>query len=83
MKNKEIANIFREIATMLILKGANPFRIRAYERAANTLENTEESLEVLAASGSLTNLSGVGKDLSEKIKEYLENGAITVKMTGA
>jgi DNA polymerase (family X) len=77
MKNKEIANIFREIATMLILKGANPFRVRAYERAANTLENTEESLEVLAASNSLTDLAGVGKDLSEKIKEYLDNGVIS------
>ncbi|MFZ5800642.1 MAG: hypothetical protein ACOY3D_04610, partial [Candidatus Omnitrophota bacterium] len=34
MKNIEIAQIFRDIAQILEIKGENPFRIRAYERAA-------------------------------------------------
>ena len=34
MKNQEIANIFNEVADLLEIKGDNPFRIRAYRRAA-------------------------------------------------
>jgi DNA polymerase (family 10) len=38
MNNAEIAAIFREIAKILEIKSDNPFRIRAYERAAQNIE---------------------------------------------
>jgi DNA polymerase (family X) len=76
MKNKEIAQLFREIATLLVLDGANPFRIRAYEKAAQTLENIDGSIEEVAAAQKLTALPAIGKDLSEKIKEYIDTGKI-------
>ena len=38
MKNAEIAHIFNNIAVILEIKGENPFRIRAYRRAAGTVE---------------------------------------------
>ncbi|MBN3039668.1 MAG: DNA polymerase/3'-5' exonuclease PolX [Candidatus Omnitrophica bacterium] len=76
MKSKEIAQIFREIAQMLELKGANVFRIRAYERAALNIENLGDQLSSLADTDALTSIPGIGKDLSQKIKEYLQTGRI-------
>ena len=42
MKNLEIAQIFREVAKILEIKGDNPFRIRAHERAAQNIEGLTE-----------------------------------------
>lgn len=76
MDNKEIAEIFREMAVLLELKGDNPFRIRAYERAAQNIESLTKNLQELIASDSLENIPGIGKDLSKKIKELSETGGL-------
>ena len=67
MDKNEIAAIFEEIANLLELKGANPFRIRAYRNAARSLLNSDKSLKDLIAEGALTDLAGIGDDLAEKI----------------
>ena len=77
MNSKEIAAIFREVAQLLELKGDNPFRIRAYERAAQNIENLGDKLERIAAEDTLTALPGIGADLANKIKEILATGALT------
>ena len=76
MDNKQIANIFRKIAEILELQGAIIFRIRAYERAADTIERLGAELKVMAEQDTLTTLSGIGKDLSDKIKEIVETGSL-------
>jgi DNA polymerase (family 10) len=76
MKNSEIAQIFREISTILQLKGANVFRIRAYERAAQNIEGLTDDVEALATQGQLTEIPGIGKDLSDRITEYISSGKI-------
>ncbi|PYS07776.1 MAG: hypothetical protein DMG17_30160, partial [Acidobacteria bacterium] len=38
MRNLEIASVFNQIADLLEIQGANPFRIRAYRRAALNIE---------------------------------------------
>ncbi len=81
MKNAEIANIFREIATILEIKGDNRFKIRAYERAAQNIEGLSEDIETYAASNSLRTIPGIGHDLEERIKEYLEKGKIKYYQT--
>lgn len=48
MKNFEIARQFDLMADLLEIRGENPFRIRAYRRAALNLQSLTESLEVLA-----------------------------------
>jgi len=45
MRNSEIAQIFRDIADILEIKGENPFRVRAYQKAVRTLENLPEEVE--------------------------------------
>ena len=74
MKNLVIAKIFRNIADILEIKGDNVFRIRAYQRAADTIEGLAEDLEHYFAEDRLTDIPGIGKDLSEKIKEISQTG---------
>ena len=49
--NADIAGIFSEMADLLEIQGANPFRVRAYRNAARTISSTAESLSDLVASG--------------------------------
>ncbi len=74
MKNFEIARLFDLIADILEVKGENPFRIRAYRRAAQSLENLAENVERLAEQGRLDEIPGIGEDLAGKIVEYLKTG---------
>ena len=76
MKQREIAALFTQMANLLDYRGENPFRIRAYRRAAQNLESFSGDLERLAAEGRLRELSGIGADLAEKIREYLATGTI-------
>jgi DNA polymerase (family 10) len=76
MKNKEIAALFEEIADILELKGENRFRINAYRRGAQSLTGLGRAVEEVASEDALGEIPGIGKDLSAKILEYLETGAI-------
>jgi DNA polymerase (family 10) len=76
MKPREIAALFAQMADLLEYRGENPFRIRAYRRAAQNLESFSGDLERLAAEGRLRELSGIGADLADKIREYLATGRI-------
>mgnify|MGYP000554200521 FL=1 len=77
MKNKLVADIFREIAKLLELKGENPFRIRAYEKASQNIESLTQDVEVFAKENKLTSLPGIGQDLANKIKEIIKTGTLT------
>ncbi len=76
MKNLEISAIFREITKILEIKGDNPFRIRAYERAAQNIDGLTEDIEVFIRDDRLMDVPGIGKDLANKIKEYVQTGKI-------
>ncbi len=73
MKNQEIARIFNEIADLLEIKGENPFRIRAYRRAAQNIEGLPKSVEDIPKE-ELLKVPGIGQDLAGKIEEYLKTG---------
>jgi len=76
VKNLEIARAFDLIADLLEVKGDNPFRIRAYRRAAQNLNGLAEDVQTLADQERLDEIPGVGPDLAGKIGEYLETGRI-------
>ncbi|MEK7387101.1 MAG: DNA polymerase/3'-5' exonuclease PolX [candidate division NC10 bacterium] len=76
MKNFEVARLFDLMADILEIKGENPFRIRAYRRAAQNLESLTEDVEALAREERLDELPGIGEDLAGKIVEYLETGRV-------
>jgi DNA polymerase (family 10) len=76
MDNFEIARVFREIADLLEIKGENPFKIRAYRSAADTVADSGESIAAMPAEAR-RQLPGIGKDLAQKITELIETGAST------
>ncbi len=78
MKNKEIAEVFREVAQLLEIKGDNPYRIRAYEKAAQTIEALGVDVEELAKKDKLTSIPGIGADLASKIQEILRTGTLSL-----
>jgi len=74
MKNFEIADKFRQMAKILEIKGDNPFRIRAYEKAAQNIESITEDITNYIKEDKLTTIPGIGKDLAEKIEEIVKTG---------
>lgn len=74
--NQQIATIFRSMAERLAAQRANPYRVRAYRRAADTIEALEEDIADVAVRQGLEDLEGVGRDLADKIEECLRTGTI-------
>ncbi|MDO9463177.1 MAG: DNA polymerase/3'-5' exonuclease PolX [Deltaproteobacteria bacterium] len=74
MKNQEVAAVFDGIADILEIQGANPFRIRAYRKAAQNIENLTEDISVIAARSGLEAIPGIGRDLAGKIQEIITTG---------
>lgn len=81
MTNQEIASVFRTIADRLELEGANPYRIRAYRKAAMNLEHLKDSISSIAERGRLKQIPGIGKDLEQKILDLLSTGTIREPVT--
>ena len=73
MKNQEIAKIFNDIADLLEIKGENPFRIRAYRRAAQNIEGFSKDVSE-TSKDELMKIPGIGQDLAGKIEEYVKTG---------
>jgi len=76
VRNLEISFVFNQIADLLEIQGANPFRVRAYRRAALNIEGLADNIETLSLQGTLRNVPGIGEDLANKIDEYLRTGKI-------
>lgn len=75
--NADVAEIFYRLAELLEIEGANPFRIRAYRRAAATIEDLPEPVATLLARGEdLAELPGIGEDLAGKIAEICRTGRL-------
>ena len=75
VQNAEIAAMFNQTADLLEIKGENQFRVRAYRRAARTVEGLPQSVRgMLAAQTDLSELPGIGKDLAGKIAHIVESG---------
>ncbi|MFC1949149.1 hypothetical protein ACFLW0_03140 [Chloroflexota bacterium] len=74
MKNTEIAAVFVEIAGLLERKKENFFKIRAYRRAAQSIEAMPVEVEQLAKEGRLKEVPGVGEAINKKITELVNTG---------
>ena len=73
--NADIAAQFNRMADLLEIEGANPFRVRAYRRAAATIEDLPTSVAAMVEAGAdLDELPGIGPDLAGKIREICATG---------
>jgi len=62
MENVEIARLFSEYADLLETRDANPFRVRSYRKAAQTVAGLSRPMAQLIAAGEdLTALPGIGR----------------------
>lgn len=76
MTNTEVAGVFRDIAELLKLKKENIFKIRAYQKAARSIEELSVEVERLVAEDKLGEVPGVGEAITKKITELVTTGRL-------
>jgi DNA polymerase (family 10) len=79
VENIEIARVLEDVAVLLEIKGSNPFRIRAYQNAARTIESHTTPLrKMVEDEADLTELPAVGKDISSHVTELVTAGKLSL-----
>src|SRR2546422_83468 len=76
MDKEQVAEILVNIATLLDLKGENPFKSRAYVNAARALEEMSEPLDKVIAEERLDQVKGIGESIQKKICELITTGKL-------
>jgi DNA polymerase (family X) len=79
--NPEIAQALDDVADLLELDEANPFRIRAYRNAARVIRSLGTEIGALLKKGELPKLPGIGADLADKIRTLAETGRLPLLET--
>ena len=74
MENADLVRILSDIADILELTGGNPFRVRAYRQAADTIDTLPVSLAVLRSRDELRTVPGIGPRIADLIEEALDRG---------
>lgn len=77
LSNAEIAHQLTALAQLLSAQGENPYKVRAYRRAAETVQSLSESVEQLVRNDAdLTAYPGIGKAISNAIGEIVRSGRL-------
>src|SRR5438105_3865682 len=76
MDKDQVAQVLTNIATLLELKGENPFKSRAYINAARALESMSEPLDKVIAEERLSEVDGIGESIQKKICELVTTGKL-------
>ncbi|MCD6310618.1 MAG: hypothetical protein J7M18_07865, partial [Candidatus Eremiobacteraeota bacterium] len=74
MNNIQVGAVFREIAELMELKGENPYKIKAYEKASRIISGFSEPLSDYVENDRLEEIPGIGKGIARIIKEVLGTG---------
>jgi DNA polymerase (family 10) len=77
LSNAEIADRLSSLAQMLTVEKANPYKVRAYRRAAAVIRGLGESIEELVRSeADLRVYAGIGEGISAAIREIVQTGTL-------
>ena len=76
MSKHDLAHLFNQIGTLVEVRGENPFKARAYYKAARTIESLETDLDELIRNDQLKEVPGFGPAITQKILEWKETGTI-------
>lgn len=76
MDKDQVADILVDIGLLLELKGENPFKTRAYQNGARTIQQLEEPLAKIVAEERLGEIKGIGEALQQKITELVTTGTL-------
>lgn len=75
--NKKLAEIFDELSAIYRFKGEeHRFRVTAYQKAANVIEELPEDIRNYMSDDKLEEIPGIGESIAEKIREYVKTGKI-------
>ena len=74
MSNADVAHLFRLTATLLEFEGANPFKLRSYQNAAETLKGLGTELSEMSPEAR-AQVPGLGKNMVQKIGQVMEDGS--------
>jgi DNA polymerase (family 10) len=76
MNKDQVAEVLLNIATLLELKGENPFKSRAYVNAARALDTLSVPLDQVVRENQLGEIRGIGDALQKKIAELVTTGRL-------
>ena len=76
LANKEVAVILKEALAAMEIKGANVFKIRAYQNAISAIESITNSVYDLWQNNKLDQISGMGASLQAHINELFTTGRV-------
>ena len=76
MTRERLAEVLEEIATLLELKGENPFKTRAYRNGAETVLNYDGDIVQKAVDDDLKGIKGIGDALQQKLHELASTGKL-------
>ncbi len=74
IENADVATLFLEMADLLEIKGDSPFRIRAFRRVGQAIENLSDNVGTMLEAGTLIKEPGIGAGTVARIEEILERG---------
>jgi DNA polymerase (family 10) len=77
MRNEEVVAMLEETADLMEIAGENPFKARAYRRAADAIAALKEPVEELVRTKRLNQIEGVGESIARDIAEFLQKGTTT------
>jgi len=70
----QVVSVLEQVAILLELEGANPFRVRAYQNGSRALASMEDDLLTVLQQGKLTDVKGIGKGISSLVTEAVLEG---------
>jgi len=76
VNNRDVAQVFDEIADLLEIKGEQIYRVLAYRRAAESIRSLGQDIAGMQKEGSLESIPGVGKAIASKIDELIQTGSM-------
>jgi DNA polymerase (family 10) len=76
VENREAAALLDETATLMDLRGDNPFKIRAYQNVSRIIKGLETPLKDAVASGELASMKGIGKGMLQALTEIASTGTL-------
>src|ERR1700710_1952312 len=77
LSNAEIADRLASLAQLLAAKKENPYKVKAYQRAANSIRNLADSVhELVESNADLTAIAGIGKAINSAVREIVSTGSL-------
>jgi DNA polymerase (family 10) len=74
MNKREVAHVLRVMGKLLAVKGEEAFKVRSYERAADSIMAGDYDLAGMAKAGRLLEIPNIGRNLEPKVRELILTG---------